>query len=54
MYKRLIICDICKKEENLDDPYRKKWWIENILHVYCTKKCFMKSVKKGLNKLLRL
>lgn len=44
-YIRFIVCDVCKKKENLDEPYRKKWFIENIIHAVCSKKCFEKNRK---------
>lgn len=50
--KRVIICDICKKEEDYDNVYRKKWFIENILHSICTERCFINSTKKKIKKLL--
>ena len=39
-YKRIIVCDVCGKKEDLDNPYRKRWFIENIVNTICSKKCF--------------
>ena len=48
MYKKIIICDICHREEDLTNhnPCRKKWFIENISHSICSIKCFNKSKTK--------
>ena len=41
--KRVIVCDVCDKEEDFDNPYRKKWFIENICHTICSVECFMRE-----------
>ena len=43
---RIIVCDVCDKEERLDNPYRRKWFIENIVHSICSRKCFNKHQNK--------
>ncbi len=44
--KRIIVCDVCEKEEDFDNSYREKWYIENICHTICSEKCFVRQVKK--------
>lgn len=44
-FRKMIICEICGKEEWLDNPMRDKWYIENISHQICSKKCFEKQIE---------
>lgn len=50
MIIRIIICDYCGKKEDLDNPYRKKWFIEAISKQYCSEECFEKVPEKFVKK----
>ena len=54
--KRIMICDVCRKEEDLGvyNPYREKWYIEEIGCHICSKKCFREFITNtiGINKYL--
>ena len=47
--RRIIECDVCDKKEDFDNPFREKWFIENICHTICSKECFEKQVKETPN-----
>ena len=48
MYKKIIICDFCKKEK--DKTHRGKWYIEEPKLTVCSRKCFrIKHVQKYFN-----
>jgi len=42
--KRIIVCDVCEKQEDFNNPYRKKWFIENICNTICSEECFEKGI----------
>lgn len=49
-YKRIIICEVCGKEKDLDKPSRDEWFVENISHQICSKECFEKQMEnKGVS-----
>ena len=56
MIKRIIVCDVCSKEEDFDNPWRKRWFIENISYTICSKECFEKRdyVDKVFKKLEKI
>lgn len=44
---RIIECDVCKKKEEFDAPYREKWFMENICHTICSEECWKKSTEEA-------
>lgn len=40
---KVIKCDVCGKEEILNDIYRNLWFVENINHSVCSRECFEKQ-----------
>jgi hypothetical protein len=42
MIKRIIVCDVCGKEEQLDVTWRDMWYREDGCEQICSEECFKK------------